>query len=120
VLVRQHPGSAKSIFMTLEDETTAANVMVWPKVFEAHRPIVMGARFVAISGRVQRESGVVHLIAEELQDLTGLLRRLDANEPEAVMPGGHNFHQEKPTTSTVDFYQNTLLAAEKLIQNSHL
>jgi error-prone DNA polymerase len=92
VLVRQHPGSAKSIFMTLEDETAAANVMVWPKVFEAHRPIVMGARFVAISGRVQRESDVVHLIAEELKDLTYLLRRLDANEPEAVMPGGRNFH----------------------------
>jgi error-prone DNA polymerase len=92
VLVRQHPGSAKSIFMTLEDETAAANVMVWPKVFETYRPIVMGARFVAISGWVQRESGVVHLIAEELRDLTGLLRRLDANQPEAVMPGGRNFH----------------------------
>jgi hypothetical protein len=41
---------------------------------------------------VRRESGVVHLIAEELRDLTDLLRRLDANEPEAVMPGGRNFH----------------------------
>ena len=92
VLVRQHPGSAKSIFMTLEDETAAANVMVWPKVFEVYRPIVMGARFVAISGWVQCESDVVHLIAEELQDLTYLLRRLDANQPEAVMPGGRNFH----------------------------
>jgi error-prone DNA polymerase len=92
VLVRQHPGSAKSIFMTLEDETAAANVMVWPKVFEAYRPIVMGARFVAVSGRVQREAGVVHLIAEDLEDLTHLLRRLDANAPEKVMPGGRNFH----------------------------
>jgi error-prone DNA polymerase len=95
VLVRQHPGSAKSIFMTLEDETAAANVMVWPKVFEAYRPIVMRSRFVAISGRVQSESNVIHLIAEELEDLTGLLRNLSADEvsrTEAVMPKGRNFH----------------------------
>jgi error-prone DNA polymerase len=92
VLVRQHPGSAKSIFMTLEDETAAANVIVWPKVFEAYRPIVMGARLVAISGRVQSESDVIHLIAEQLEDLTPLLHTLDAEAPEAVMPRGRNFH----------------------------
>ncbi|HVZ27703.1 MAG TPA: OB-fold nucleic acid binding domain-containing protein, partial [Rhizomicrobium sp.] len=92
VLVRQHPGSAKSIFMTLEDETAAANVMVWPKVFEAYRAIVMGARFVAISGRVQKESGVVHLIAEQLEDLMPLLRRLNAEDAEMAMPVGRNFH----------------------------
>ncbi|MBV9550788.1 MAG: error-prone DNA polymerase, partial [Alphaproteobacteria bacterium] len=92
VLVRQHPGSAKSIFMTLEDETAAANVIVWPKIFEAYRPIVMGARFVAVSGRVQSESGVIHLIAETMEDLTPLLRRLDAEKAEMVMPRGRNFH----------------------------
>jgi error-prone DNA polymerase len=92
VLVRQHPGSAKSIFMTLEDETAIANVIVWPKVFEAYRAIVMGARFVAVAGWVQSESGVIHLIAEEFQDLTGLLKGLDADSPEAVMPRGRNFH----------------------------
>ena len=92
MLVRQHPGSAKSIFMTLEDETGIANIIVWPKVFEAYRPVVMSARFVAVSGRVQSESGVVHLIAEELTDLTPLLRGLDAQNPEAVMPKGRNFH----------------------------
>ena len=92
VLVRQHPGSAKSIFMTLEDETAAANVIVWPKIFEAYRPIVMGARFVAVSGRVQSESGVIHLIAETLEDLTSLLHRLDDDAPETVMPRGRNFH----------------------------
>jgi error-prone DNA polymerase len=92
VLVRQHPGSAKSIFMTLEDETAAANVIVWPKIFEAYRPIVMGARLVAISGRVQSEANVIHLIAEQLEDLTPLLQRLDAEEPETVMPRGRNFH----------------------------
>jgi error-prone DNA polymerase len=92
VLVRQHPGSAKSIFMTLEDETAAANVIVWPKIFEAYRPVVMGARFVSVRGRVQSESNVIHLIAEELIDLTPLLRNLDTETPEAVMPKGRNFH----------------------------
>ena len=92
VLVRQHPGSAKSIFMTLEDETAAANIMVWPKIFEAYRPVVMGARFVAIAGRVQSESNVIHLIAEELEDLTPLLQALDDGAPETVMPKGRNFH----------------------------
>jgi error-prone DNA polymerase len=93
VLVRQHPGSAKSIFMTLEDETATANVIVWPKIFETYRPIVMGARLVAVTGRVQSESKVIHLTAEHLEDLTPLLRGLDADEnaPEAVMPRGRNF-----------------------------
>jgi error-prone DNA polymerase len=92
VLVRQHPGSAKSIFLTLEDETAAANVIVWPKIFEAYRPVVMGARFVSVRGRVQSESNVIHLIAEELRDLTPLLSSLGAESPEAVMPRGRNFH----------------------------
>jgi DNA polymerase III alpha subunit len=78
--------------MTLEDETAAANVIVWPKIFEAYRPVVMGARFVSVRGRVQSESNVIHLIAEELTDLTPLLRNLDAETPEAVMPKGRNFH----------------------------
>jgi error-prone DNA polymerase len=92
VLVRQHPGSAKSIFMTLEDETAAANVIVWPKIFADFRLVVMGARLVAITGRVQSESNVMHLIAEQLEDLTPLLRALDAEDPGAVMPRGRNFH----------------------------
>jgi error-prone DNA polymerase len=92
VLVRQHPGSAKSVFMTLEDETSAANIIIWPKIFEAYRPIVMGARFIAVAGRVQSESNIVHLIAERLEDLTFLLRNLNGEEVETVMPKGRNFH----------------------------
>jgi error-prone DNA polymerase len=99
VLVRQHPGSAKSIFMTLEDESGIANIIVWPHVFERFRPIVMGARLVAVSGRLQSESGVIHVLAESLEDLTPLLRHLAAPEassvlaePGDVMPKGRNFH----------------------------
>jgi error-prone DNA polymerase len=76
VLVRQRPGSAKGvIFATLEDETGVANIIVWPKVFERYRPIVLGARFLGVRGRLQAESGVVHVVAEHLVDLTPILSR---------------------------------------------
>jgi len=77
VLVRQRPGSANGvIFMTLEDETAVANTIVWPQVFETFRPIVLGARLVSVTGKLQNEFGVIHVIAERLDDLTPLLRRL--------------------------------------------
>ncbi|MEM8663977.1 MAG: OB-fold nucleic acid binding domain-containing protein, partial [Pseudomonadota bacterium] len=77
VLVRQRPGSAKGvIFMTLEDETGIANVIVWPKTFEKYRSIVMGARFIEVRGRVQSEDGVVHLVANSLHDRTHLLTEM--------------------------------------------
>jgi DNA polymerase III alpha subunit len=65
VLVRQRPGSAKGvIFMTLEDETGVANVIVWPKTFERYRPLVLGSRLVRVSGRLQNEMGVIHVVAD--------------------------------------------------------
>jgi error-prone DNA polymerase len=77
VTCRQRPGSANGVvFLTIEDESAVANVIVWPKVFERVRPIVLGARYVAVSGRVQEESGVIHVIAETLEDLTPWLARL--------------------------------------------
>ena len=108
VLVRQRPGSARGvIFMTLEDETAVANVIVWPKVFERYRPQVIGARLIAATGRLQNEQNVIHLVAERIDDLTPLLATLgdDTGDPEAlardldkrakaahaVMPRGRNF-----------------------------
>jgi error-prone DNA polymerase len=77
VLVRQRPGSAKGVlFMTIEDETGVANAIVWPKVFEAQRAIVIGARFIAITGRVQNEAGVIHIVAEHCEDMTPMLSLL--------------------------------------------
>ena len=74
VLVRQRPGTAKGvIFMTLEDEAGVANVIVWPKAFERLRAIVLGARFVAVTGKLQNEMGVIHIIADRMQDLTPML-----------------------------------------------
>jgi error-prone DNA polymerase len=76
VLVRQRPGAGRAIFMTLEDEGGIANVIVWIPVFERYRPIVMGARLVAVTGQLQNESGVIHIVAEHMEDLTKLLSRL--------------------------------------------
>jgi error-prone DNA polymerase len=74
VLVRQRPGTANGvIFMTLEDEAGIANLIVWPKAFERLRAIVIGARFVAATGKLQSESGVIHLIVERMEDLTPML-----------------------------------------------
>jgi error-prone DNA polymerase len=71
VLVRQRPGTASGvIFATLEDETGIANVVIWPKVFEANRKTVLGARMLAVRGQLQREGLVVHIIAEQLTDMT--------------------------------------------------
>ena len=78
VLVRQRPGSAKGVvFMTLEDETGIANIVVWPKVMERFRKEVMGARLVLVEGYIQSSpEKVVHLVAEKLfdrsRDLAGL------------------------------------------------
>ncbi|VFU07648.1 error-prone DNA polymerase [Methylocella tundrae] len=83
VLVRQRPGSAKGvIFLTIEDETGTANLVVWPKVFEALRPIVIGARFIAATGRVQIETGVIHVVVERAEDLTPLLGLLSRHGEE--------------------------------------
>ena len=77
VLVRQRPGTASGVvFMTLEDETGIANVIVWPKTFEVWRRVVLGARFVAIKGQVQREGEVIHLVARQMTDLTSAITAL--------------------------------------------
>jgi error-prone DNA polymerase len=76
VLVRQRPGDAKAIFMTLEDETGVANTILWLRTFEAYRPVVLGARLISVTGELQNESGVIHVVARHLEDLSPLLRKL--------------------------------------------
>jgi error-prone DNA polymerase len=88
VLVRQRPGKGNAIFMTLEDETGVANTILWIRTFEAFRPVVLGARLVSVTGKLQNESNVIHIVADELVDLTPLLRRLseDAVNIDAMAP----------------------------------
>jgi error-prone DNA polymerase len=78
VLVRQRPGSAKGVvFMTLEDETGIANVVVWPKVMERFRKEVMGARLILVEGYIQSSpEQVTHLVAQRLFDRSRDLARL--------------------------------------------
>jgi error-prone DNA polymerase len=77
VLVRQRPGSAKGVvFMTLEDETGVVNTVVWPKMLERYRKVVMTARLIGITGRIQRHEGIIHLVATHIEDLSPLLLEL--------------------------------------------
>ncbi len=81
VLVRQRPGTASGvIFMTLEDDGGIANIVVWPKVFETYRRIVLGSRMVAIEGKLQREGMVIHVVADRVTDLSPLLRTLSEEQ----------------------------------------
>jgi len=74
VLVRQRPGTAKGvIFMTLEDETDIANIIVWPKAFASNRRVVMTSRFLAVRGRLQRAGLVIHVVAKKFFDLSAEL-----------------------------------------------
>jgi error-prone DNA polymerase len=79
VLVRQKPGSAKGVmFITLEDETDVANLVVWTHVFEKNRRTVLAAAMMGVRGQVQREGEVIHLIAQRLDDLSPMLASLGA------------------------------------------
>ncbi len=77
VLVRQRPGTAKGvIFITLEDETGTCNVVVWAKVYERFRRAVIAGRLLRVTGRIQREQEVVHVIAEHVEDISAMLDEL--------------------------------------------
>lgn len=89
VLMRQRPGTAKGvIFLTLEDETGIANIIVWRKVFEANHRLVMQSRFMAVTGRFQVDDAsgqVIHIIAERFHDMTGRLAELRTmDDPDAA------------------------------------
>jgi error-prone DNA polymerase len=89
VLVRQRPGSAKgALFITLEDETGIANLVVWPQTFEKFRRVVMGASMLAVRGRVQREGEVVHLIAHQIADLSVDLATVGSRDAAFPLPHG--------------------------------
>ncbi|MGJ8617566.1 MAG: error-prone DNA polymerase [Sulfitobacter sp.] len=89
VITRQRPGTASGvIFLTLEDETGVSNVVVWPKVYEKFRRIVMGGRLLQVRGYLQREGIVVHLIAQGIRDLSHKLYELGHPMPEALITEG--------------------------------
>jgi len=76
ILVRQRPGSANGVvFLTLEDETGVANIIIWPDIFKRFRKVILSSRLIRVTGKLQREGVVTHIIAEDVVDLSD---RLDA------------------------------------------
>lgn len=81
VLVRQRPGSAKGVlFVTLEDETSIANLIVWPDLFEKFRRVILSASMLGVRGRVQKEGEVIHVVCDELEDMRPLLRSVGGRD----------------------------------------
>ena len=77
VILRQRPGTANGvIFLTLEDETGVVNIVVWRKIYEAFRRAVIAGRLLRITGRIQRENNVTHVIAEHIEDISPMLDQL--------------------------------------------
>jgi error-prone DNA polymerase len=90
VLVRQKPGSAKGVmFITIEDETEVANLVIWPSLFERQRRLVLQAGMMGVYGRIQREGEVIHVVADRLEDLSDLLRGLGKQGRGAEFPLPH-------------------------------
>ncbi|MGA7385374.1 MAG: OB-fold nucleic acid binding domain-containing protein, partial [Methylocella sp.] len=99
VLVRQMPGSAKGVmFITIEDETGIANLVIWPKLHERQRRVILAARMVAVHGRIQRAGEVVHLVAHRLTDLSNALASVGDRDITFPLPHGRGdeFHHGSP------------------------
>ena len=96
VLARQRPGTAKKVmFITLEDETGVANLVIFPGVFETYRRATLTARFMACQGKVEKVDGVIHVIADKVFELNGWLASLTSrpgDAPEAFVDKGRFFH----------------------------
>ncbi len=87
VILRQRPGTAKGvIFITLEDETGVVNIVVWRALYEKYRRAVIAGRLLRVTGRIQRQSGVVHVIAEDVEDISHLLDRLLEDAGDSTLP----------------------------------
>ncbi len=89
VLVRQRPGSAEGVlFVTIEDETGHANLIVWPSVFDRQRRLILTASMIACRGKLQREGEVIHVVADTLTNLSGLLRSVSERQGEFPLEHG--------------------------------
>ncbi len=104
VLVRQKPGSARGVmFVTLEDETATGNLIIWPRLFEEQRRLILSASMLGVEGIVQREGEVIHLVARWLFDLSGLLAsvggralRIHPSRGDEARTGGGPDQRDRP------------------------
>ena len=105
VLFRQRPGTAKgTIFVTIEDETGAANLIVWPKIAAQYRRAVFGAKVLLCEGVLQKESNVIHVVSRHLADWTPMLKKLQPGQSDAMHlqldRDGQAFHSSATTFHT--------------------
>jgi error-prone DNA polymerase len=98
ILVRQKPGSAKGVlFITIEDETGVANLIVWPDRFEAQRRTILSSAMISVVGKVQKEGQVIHIISETVSDQTHMLRTVgEMDFPHRPGPGDGATHGGAP------------------------
>lgn len=114
ILVRQRPGSAHGVlFVTIEDESGHANLILWPDVFEKQRRLVLSASMIACRGKLQLEGEVIHVIAEHLTDLSDLLRGVGERDEafplvhgrgDEAKHGGAGDQREKKLPASRDIY----------------
>ncbi|WP_440658736.1 DNA-binding protein [Ensifer adhaerens] len=84
------------MFITIEDETGIANLVVWVKAFETFRRVVLGSGMLGVYGRIEREVEVVHLVAHRLTDLSAELGSVGDRDASFPLPHGHEFHRGAP------------------------
>ncbi len=99
VLVRQQPGTASGVvFMTIEDETGIANIVIWNRLYEAARRTILASRMIKVTGQIQRQGDVVHLVAHSLEDLTPLLNSVGGRDEPFAVPAarGDEFVHGEP------------------------
>ncbi|MEJ6398549.1 error-prone DNA polymerase [Yoonia sp. 208BN28-4] len=100
VLIRQKPGTAKGVcFITIEDEVGVANLVVWPKMMEAYRKVVMQSRLLSIEGYVQRDAEIIHVVCTHLIDRTDALLRLAPGGMEQQMARADEVKKPIPAPS---------------------
>lgn len=101
VLIRQRPGSAKGVcFITIEDELGVANVVVWPKVMEQYRKVVMQSRLLMVEGYVQRDVEIIHVIAKHLEDRSDALLKLSTDGLQPAMAHADEVNRPLPAPSS--------------------
>jgi error-prone DNA polymerase len=105
VLVRQMTGSAKSVvFITIEDETGVTNLVIWQKLYERQRRVILAARVMAVHGRIQREGEVVHLVVHQLTDISNALATAGGRDTAFQLPRGRGdkVHHGSPAQSAAN------------------
>ncbi len=83
------------MFITIEDETSVANLVIWPSLYERQRRVILGASMIAVQGRIQRKGEVVHLVARQLTDMSPDIAGVSEREERFPLPHGRGdeFHR---------------------------